>query len=393
MQKVMLVVLDSVGVGELQDAAEYGDYHCNTLGHIVDEVPEIQLPNLARLGLGMIVLKEELQTPDVLTGAFGRMAEQSKGKDTTMGHWEIAGLITEKPMPTFPQGFPAEFITAFEERIGRKTLGNKVASGTVILEELGAEHVKTGYPIVYTSADSVFQIAAHEEIIPLEELYRICKTAREMLTGPLAVGRVIARPFIGEPGSFKRTANRHDYSLEPPQPTILDALSKNGYEVIGVGKISDIFAGRGLTASLPTISNEDGFKKTVEAWKMLKKGVVFVNLVEFDSAFGHRNDPQGYAAALEQFDAFLPELLNLLTEDSLLIITADHGNDPTTASTDHSREYVPLLVYGHAVRPGTDLGERRTFADIAATLSEIFSVPFAGPGESFWSEIKKEFRR
>lgn len=389
MPKVLLTILDSLGVGALQDAAEYGEYQCNTLGHIVDEVPEIQLPNLARLGLGMIILKEELQTPDILTGAFGRMIERSKGIDTTVGHWEIAGVISEKPMPTFPQGFPAEFITAFEERIGRKTLGNKAASGTEIIQELGPEHLQTGYPIVYTSADSVFQIATHEEMIPLEELYSMCRIAREMLTGPLAVGRVIARPFIGEPGSFKRTPHRHDYSLEPPRPTILDVLKERGYEVIGVGKINDIFAGRGLTESLPTSSNEDGFGKTKEAWLKLRSGLAFVNLVEFDSSFGHRNDAKGYSLALEQFDAFLPQLQELITEDSLLIITADHGNDPTTPSTDHNREYVPLLVYGPGVPPGRDLGDRQTFADIAATLSEIFAVPYDGPGESFLSLIRR----
>jgi phosphopentomutase len=292
-------------------------------------------------------------------------------------------------MPTFPEGFPPALITEFEKRIERKILGNKVASGTEIIEELGEEHIRTGYPIVYTSADSVLQIAAHEEIIPLSELYDMCKKAREMLTGSWAVGRVIARPFTGSPGNFKRTANRHDYSLVPPERTVLDALKDNGYEVIGVGKISDIFAARGLTQSLPTVSNRDGVDKTKEVWRNLHKGLVFVNLVEFDSAYGHRNDPEGYAKALEEFDRLLPELLELIGEEDHLIITADHGNDPTTASTDHSREYVPLLVYKKNIKAGIDLGTRKTFADIAATLSDIFDLTFDSPGESFLPLLKE----
>ncbi|PKM89025.1 MAG: phosphopentomutase [Firmicutes bacterium HGW-Firmicutes-12] len=389
MKRVLLLVLDSVGVGELPDAHLYGDKGSNTLGHIVEAVPGIKLPNLSRMGLGKILPLKALES-QVIQGAYGKMAELSKGKDTTTGHWEIAGVLTEDPMPTFPEGFPSVFINAFEKRIKRKVLGNIVGSGTEIIVELGAEHLKTGYPIVYTSADSVFQIAAHEEVIPLAELYEFCKIAREMLTGPWAVGRVIARPFEGSPGSFKRTSNRHDYSLMPPQPTILDALKEKGYEVIGVGKISDIFAGRGLTESLPTSSNLDGFEKTKQAWSSLKNGLVFVNLVEFDSSFGHRNDPVGYANALEDVDRYLPELLDMLGEEDLLIITADHGNDPTTPSTDHNREYVPLLVYAQDIIAGTDLGIRRSFSDIAATISEIFELSYESRGESFLSRLYKE---
>lgn len=389
MKKVLLIVLDSVGVGELPDASLYGDAGCNTLRHIIETVTDIKIPNLMNLGLKKVLPLNAAARSGKVSGAYGKMAELSKGKDTTTGHWEIAGLITKDPMPTFPEGFPAMLITEFEKRIERKILGNKVASGTEIIEELGEEHMRTGYPIVYTSADSVLQIAAHEEIIPLSELYDMCKKAREMLTGPWAVGRVIARPFIGRPGSFKRTANRHDYSLVPTGPTVLDILKEKDYEVIGVGKISDIFAAKGLTQSLPTVSNQDGFEKTKEAWRILHKGLVFVNLVEFDSAYGHRNDPQGYAKALEEFDRFLPELLALIGEEDLLIITADHGNDPTTSGTDHSREYVPLLAYTKNIKAGTDLGTRKTFADIAATLSDIFGLTFDSPGESFLRLLKE----
>lgn len=389
MKKVLLIVLDSVGVGELPDASLYGDAGCNTLGHIIKTVSDIKIPNLMELGLKKVLPICVAARSDKVLGAYGKMAELSKGKDTTTGHWEIAGIITKEPMPTFPEGFPPELITEFEKRIERKILGNKVASGTEIIEELGEEHIRTGYPIVYTSADSVLQIAAHEEIIPLSELYDMCKKAREMLTGSWAVGRVIARPFTGSPGNFKRTANRHDYSLVPPERTVLDALKDNGYEVIGVGKISDIFAARGLTQSLPTVSNRDGVDKTKEAWRYLHKGLVFVNLVEFDSAYGHRNDPEGYAKALEEFDRLLPELLELIGEEDLLIITADHGNDPTTASTDHSREYVPLLVYKKNIKAGIDLGTRKTFADIAATLSDIFCLDFSSVGDSFLPLLKE----
>ncbi|MCR4442261.1 MAG: phosphopentomutase [Peptococcaceae bacterium] len=390
MAKVILVVMDSVGVGALPDAGLYGDAGSNTLGHICERKKGIKLFNLASLGLGKIVPLEGVPAVEPARGCYGKMAEMSCGKDTTTGHWEIAGIITEDPMPTFPYGFPPQLIEVFEKRIGRKTLGNVAASGTEIIEELGEEHMRTGYPIVYTSADSVFQVAAHEEVISLEEIYQICKTARELLTGPWAVGRVIARPFVGKPGSFARTANRHDYSLAPSRPTVLDSLKEKGYEVIGVGKIGDIFAGCGLTGSIPTRSNEEGIRRIKEAWQGLKDGMVFANLVEFDSAYGHRNDVDGYAGALEDFDRHVPDLMELVERGGLLIITADHGNDPTTLSTDHSREYVPLLVYGREVKAGVDLGIRKTFADIAATISELYQLPFKCRGESFLSLVKKQ---
>lgn len=386
MKKVIIVILDSLGVGALPDAHLFGDSDCNTLCNISQAVGGLNIPNLASLGIGRIAPQLGLtETP--VRGAYGRMAELSQGKDTTTGHWEIAGILTEDPLPTFPEGFPAEIIAAFVERIGKPVLGNKVASGTEIIAELGAEHMRTGYPIVYTSADSVFQIAAHEEVIPLARLYEYCRIARELLTGKWAVGRVIARPFIGQPGSFQRTGNRHDYSLLPPRPTVLDAMKEKGLQVVGIGKIHDIFAGQGITASHATQNNLDGVAKTVEAWAQLKQGLIFTNLVEFDSNYGHRNDPQGYAAKIEEFDLALPLLTELVEEEGLLLITADHGNDPTTPSTDHDREYVPLLVYGKDIKPGTDLGTRQSFADIAATLSEIFGLGYQSPGLSFWSSI------
>lgn len=387
--KVMLIVMDSVGIGALPDAKEYGDEGSNTLGNIASQVG-LNVPNLTKLGLGKIAPLQGIAADVKALGAYGKMAELSKGKDTTTGHWEIAGIITEDPMPTFAHSFPATFIKEFEKRIQRKTLGNVVASGTEILKELGEKHMETGFPIVYTSADSVFQIAAHEEVIPLEELYEICKIAREMLTGDLAVGRVIARPFIGKPGNFTRTTNRHDYSLVPPRPTVLDALQNKGYEVISIGKIKDIFAGKGITKSITTKDNKEGVEKTIEAWSELKEGLIFTNLVEFDSLYGHRNNPKGYAEKLAELDGQLPDLMNLVEEEGILILTADHGNDPTTPSTDHSREYVPLLVYGKDIKDDRALGTRHTFADIAATLCEIFSLEYECVGESFWGSILKE---
>lgn len=391
MAKVILLVLDSVGVGALPDADLYNDLGSNTLGNIAKAVGGLKLPHLARLGLGKIT--PVLGVPNDLPalGVYGRLGELSKGKDTTTGHWEMTGIITEDPLPTFSQGFPPELIQEFENRIGTKVLGNVAASGTAIIEELGPQHMKTGFPIVYTSADSVFQIAAHEEIIPLNELYRICKIAREMLTGKWAVGRVIARPFIGVPGKFIRTANRHDYSLNPPQPTVLEAIKSNGEEVVAVGKIHDIFAGQGITQSFTTKSNEDGLEKTLSTYESLASGLVFTNLVEFDSLFGHRNDPHGYGAKLEELDHYIPRLLKCVErDDGILIITADHGNDPTTPSTDHSREYVPLIVYGNKVKANYALNTRKTMADIAATLSEIFKVSYKTVGESFLPLILKD---
>lgn len=388
MPKAVLIVLDSLGIGALPDAHMFGETECNTLCNIANAVGGLKIPNLARLGLGNIIQVTGVSRDHNTLGAYGRMGELSLGMDTTIGHWEIAGLITKESMPTFPEGFPNEIITEFQKRIGRKILGNVVASGTEIIQELGEEHLKTGYPIIYTSADSVFQIAAHEEVIPLAKLYEYCRIARDMLKGPWSVGRVIARPFTGTAGNFTRTANRHDYSLEPHGLTILDALKEKGEEVIAVGKISDIFAGKGITKSLPTKDNQEGVEKTVQAWSKMRSGLVFTNLVEFDSAFGHRNDPVGYAKKIEEFDAMLPGILDLTKEEGILIITADHGNDPTSKSTDHNREYVPLLVYGADVRSNIDLGTRDTFADIAATIAEVFNITYDTPGQSFLSLVR-----
>jgi phosphopentomutase len=388
LKRVALVVLDSVGVGELPDADKYGDTGSNTLGNIARTVGGLRLPNLARLGLGNIINIEGIPPAEKPAASYGRMAESSEGKDTTTGHWELSGLILKHPFPVYPDGFPSELIEAYEERIGRKILGNKVASGTIILEELGEKHMATGSPIVYTSADSVFQVAAHEEILPLEELYRFCRIAREMLTGEHAVGRVIARPFVGRPGSFKRTANRHDFSLKPPGQTVLKLLHENGIPVIGVGKIRDIFDGEGITESIPTKGNTDGLDQTIKMLSSVSGGLIFANLVDFDMLYGHRNNPQGYAEALEELDLRLPELLKLLQDEDVLIITADHGCDPTTRSTDHSREYVPLLVYGKPVREGVNLGVRETFSDVAASIADIFCLKFPA-GKSFWPQVLK----
>lgn len=386
-RRVILIVLDSVGVGETPDSHLFCDQGCNTLKHTAEAVGGLNVPSLQKLGLGNIAGISGVPPASEPKAAYGKMQEKSAGKDTTTGHWEIMGLVMERPFPTYPQGFPRELIEEFERRIGSKTLGNKPASGTVIIEEMGREHMETGYPIVYTSADSVFQIAAHEEVIPLEQLYQMCKTARELLTGEHAVGRVIARPFIGEPGSFKRTANRHDYSLEPPD-NILDHLVAHGFEVIGVGKIADIFAGKGITQTLPTTGNQDGVDKLLAVLDQDFTGLVFANLVDFDMLYGHRNDPQGYARALEEFDARLPEILSKLREEDLLIITADHGCDPCHPGTDHTREYVPLLVYGAVIKP-VDLGVRSTFADVGQSVADYLGVPASHlAGKSFLPETR-----
>lgn len=386
-KKVTLIVLDSVGVGALPDAGQYGDSGSNTLVHTARAVGGLNLPNLGQMGLGNIIEIDGVPPVAKPTAAYGKMAEQSAGKDTTTGHWEIAGLILKRPFPVYPNGFPPGLIEEFEKRIGRQVIGNKVASGTAIIEELGAEHMATGGPIVYTSADSVFQIAAHEEIIPLDELYRICRTARELLTGEHAVGRVIARPFTGQPGAFQRTANRHDFSLEPPGETILDHLKEKGLPVVAVGKIEDIFAGRGITRAVHTKGNPDGIEQTLAAMRYSPAGLVFTNLVDFDMLYGHRNNARGYADALEEFDRRLPEITAALQVEEILIITADHGCDPTTPDTDHTREYVPLLVYGRPVGGGVNLQVRQTFADVAATIAEIFDLKFSR-GTSFWPEVK-----
>lgn len=388
MKRVALVVLDSVGVGELPDACKYGDAGSNTLCNIARSVGGLRLPNLAGLGLGNIIPIAGVPPAEKPAASFGRMAELSPGKDTTTGHWELSGLILERPFPVYPDGFPPALIRAYEERIGRKVLGNKVASGTAIIEELGEQHMATGLPIVYTSADSVFQIAAHEEIIPLEELYRICRIARELLTGEHAVGRVIARPFTGGPGNFKRTMNRHDFSLKPPGRTVLNLLQDNGIPVIAIGKIRDIFDGEGITDSISTKGNADGMEQIINMLDSVTGGLIFANLVDFDMLYGHRNNPRGYAEALEELDLRLPGLIKLLREEDVLIITADHGCDPTTSSTDHSREYVPLLVYGKTLRDGIDLGVRETFADVAATIADSFGLKYSA-GTSFWPLVRK----
>lgn len=383
---VIILVMDSVGIGALPDAASYQDEGSNTFVNVAHASGGLTLPTLSRLGMGNIISAKGVVPVDCPRAAYGRMAEASPGKDTITGHWELMGLILDKPFPVYPHGFPPEIITAFENRIGRKTLGNKPASGTTIISELGTEHVATGYPIVYTSADSVFQIAAHEEVIPLDELYHICQVARSLLTGSHAVGRVIARPFVGTPGHFRRTSNRRDFSLSPPAPTVLDVVFNAGKAVLGIGKIGDIFAGRGLSDVWLSHKNRQGMMLTKKAVISNKWDLVFTNLVDFDMLYGHRNDPLGYARALEEFDQDLNKLLDHLNPKDVLIITADHGCDPTTPSTDHSREYVPLLVYGHKVRP-QNLGTRSTFADVGATTAEILNISWSGDGSSFLANI------
>lgn len=387
-RRVILIILDSVGVGELPDAAEYGDLGSNTLGNTARAVGGLDLPHMAALGLGHIIEIAGVPPVPRPEGAYGRMAEASKGKDTTVGHWEIAGLVSPRPLPTYPRGFPQDLIEEYERCIGRRVLGNYAASGTVIIEELGEEHIRSGRPIVYTSADSVFQVAAHEDVIPLEELYRICQVARDLLQGEHAVGRVIARPFAGKPGSFVRTANRHDWSLTPPRETVLDRLRAAGYAVQAVGKIQDIFAGRGISEAEHTRDNMEGVDVTLRFMQGDQAGLIFTNLVDFDMRWGHRNNAPAYAEGLEAFDARLPEIRAAMRPDDMLIITADHGCDPTTPSTDHSREYVPLLVSGEQVRPGVGLGTRGSFADIAATLAAFFALAPWPVGCSFWPEIR-----
>lgn len=372
-RRVLLLVMDGVGAGELPDAEDYGDTGSCTLGNLAEAVGGLNLPTLCKLGLGNIIPIAGVPPVDKPAAAYGKMTMLSSGKDTTSGHWEMTGVILDKSFPTYPAGFPPEVITPFEERIERKVLGNKVASGTEIIKELGSLHLETGYPIVYTSADSVFQVAAHEDIISVPQLYRICSIAREILTGPHAVGRVIARPFLGEPGNFLRTPRRHDYSLNPPRPTLFDALSSSGYQVVAVGKVNDIFAGSGVTKAISAVGNREIFSRALEAFKELDSGLVFATLVDFDSLYGHRNDVQGFARGLEEFDSWLPDLIGELRQGDILVFTADHGCDPTTPSTDHSREYVPLLMAGSGVQP-ISLGVRQTMADLGATLAEFFGV-------------------
>lgn len=387
--RVIWIVIDSVGIGELPDAHLYGDQGSNTLGNIYKNIENFSLSYLESMGLGNIQGDHGIPPAQKPIAAYGKANEKSPGKDTTTGHWEMAGIILEKPFPTFPEGFPKKVIKEFEEKIGRKTLGNFAASGTEIIEDLGKKHLETGYPIVYTSADSVFQIAAHEDIVPVETLYAYCKVARKILTGENAVGRVIARPFIGELGSFKRTKNRRDFSLEPIGVTILDKAKDAGYDVMGVGKIEDIFVGRGLTHSTHTESNMDGVDQTIEYIKMNKAGIIFANLVDFDSLYGHRNDISGYAKALLDFDNRLKDLIGVMEQDDVLIITADHGCDPTMDGTDHSREYVPILIYGEKIIP-KDIGIRKTFSDIGNTIAELLAIESLENGESFAKTIMRE---
>lgn len=381
--RVFLIVMDSVGIGYLPDADKYGDVGSNTLVNIARSKCGLFLPNLEKLGLGLIDDIEGVKKVTKPSGCYGKMAELSAGKDTTSGHWEMAGCPLFTPFPVYPQGFPQEVIDKFKALVGKDILGNKVASGTEIIKELGQEHIETGKPIIYTSADSVFQIAAHEQVVPLEELYKMCKIARtEVCIEKHAVGRIIARPFIGENGNFSRTTNRHDYSLLPPDQTVLDLLKEKQYDVVGIGKISDIFAQQGLTKSFSTKSNSEGMAVLKNLTTQTNiKGLIMANLVEFDSLYGHRNDVEGYAKALELFDKELGSLLPMLKADDLLIITADHGCDPTTASTDHSREYVPLLLYNEHLQ-GKNLGTRKTFADVAATIATNFNLNKMKYGEN-----------
>ncbi|MBO4921300.1 MAG: phosphopentomutase [Lachnospiraceae bacterium] len=386
-KRVFLIVLDSVGVGELPDAAEFGDEGSNTVKAAASS-GLLNMPNMKKLGffniLGIDDMYEDI--PEAPLYAVSRLAERSKGKDTTTGHWEIAGLVSEKPMPTFPNGFPKEFIDAYSERTGRKILCNKPYSGTDVIRDYGKEHEETGALIVYTSADSVFQIAAHESIVPVEQLYEYCRIAREMLQGDLGVGRVIARPFEGE-WPYKRTSRRHDFSLVPPKDTMLDVLSGNGFDVLSVGKIIDIFAEKGITEYVRTANNEEGIERTLENLDKDFNGLSFTNLVDFDMVYGHRNDAPGYATALSYFDSRLPEMLDKLRDDDILMITADHGCDPVTPSTDHSREYIPLVIYGKNLKKGVNLGTRNSFSDIGATILDYFGLPVEIDGTSFLGEI------
>jgi phosphopentomutase len=383
--RIIVIVLDSVGIGEAPDAHLYGDVGTHTLAHICEEYSTIQLPNLRKLGLANIAKLPGINEVSSPTACYGKMIETSVGKDTMTGHWELMGLHVSYPFQTYPDGFPAALIQAFEQQTGRKVIGNKPASGTEILDELGERQMQTGEWIVYTSADSVFQIAAHEQVIPLDELYRACEIARELTLQPeFAVGRVIARPYVGETGAFRRTSNRHDYAIAPPEPTVLDHLKEAKKEVVAVGKISDIFSGQGITKSIHTSSNLDGIQQTIEQLKSDFEGLLFTNLVDFDSLFGHRRDPVGYGKALEQFDQWLPEIINHLNENDLLIITADHGNDPTHLGTDHTREYVPILAYNKKRRAGQSLGVRTTFADVGATILDNFGISNFTNGTMKW---------
>ena len=384
--RAIVIVMDSVGIGELPDAAAYGDEGSNTLGNLARRVP-LQVPTLRSLGLARVASIGGAPAPSLPKAAVGRMAEASAGKDSVTGHWEMMGIVLARPFPLFPHGFSADLLDAFSRQTGRGVLGNKAASGTQIIDELGAEHLRTGSLIVYTSADSVFQIAAHEDVVPVPELYRACEIAYTLAGEGLGVGRVIARPFIGSPGHFTRTANRRDFALPPSGETLLDRVKAASIPVIAIGKIEDLFAGRGITQAIHTKSDDDGMDQVERQMEGIDRGLIFTNLVDFDTQYGHRNDVEGYAANLERFDARLARLLPRLRRDDMLIVTADHGNDPTTPSTDHAREYVPLLVAGARIRAGAYLGTRRTFADVGQTLAEVFEVGTLANGQSFLSEV------
>ena len=383
--------MDSVGIGEMPDAAAYGDQGSDTVGNIAKRIP-LQVPTLRRLGFDRIARigptgSDPRLTPARPLGAYGRMAEASAGKDSVTGHWEMMGIVLDRAFPTFPDGFSADVIEEFARRTGRGVVGNKAASGTQIIDELGAEHMRTGALIVYTSADSVFQIAAHEQIVPIEELYRACEIAYDLVGKGLGVGRVIARPFVGAPGRFKRTANRRDYALPPSGETLLDRVKAASLPVVAIGKIDDLFAGRGITEAFHTANDDEGMDRVEAQMAAVDRGFIFTNLVDFDTHYGHRNDVEGYARNLERFDARLAAVLPRLRDEDLLVVTADHGNDPTTASTDHAREYVPLMIIGSRVRSGADVGTRATFADLGQTLAELFAVGRLAHGASFLEEI------
>lgn len=382
--RVLLIVLDSVGIGEMPDAGDYGDAGAHTLGHTLGS-REVRIPNLRQMGLANIA-RLPVDPVDNPGGFFGKAATASRGKDTTTGHWEMSGIITSNPFPTYPNGFPPRVIEQFERAVGRKVLGNKPASGTEIIKELGEEHVRTGRPIVYTSADSVFQIAAHQEVVPLDELYRWSQIAREQLTGEDEVGRVIARPFVGEPGNFRRTEARQDFAIDPPEDTLLDRVKNAGLAVSAVGKIGSIFCHRGTTEELKAGNNNASVDQTVRALQSSGRGLIFTNLVDFDMLYGHRNDVEGYARALEEFDARLPEIQTAMRDDDVMVITADHGCDPGDVSTDHTREYVPILGWGRRARAGVNLGTRASIADIGQTIAENFGLTLQA-GRSFLHEI------
>ncbi|MFL0196910.1 phosphopentomutase [Clostridium sp. WILCCON 0269] len=389
MRRVILIVFDSVGIGELPDAEEYGDVGSNTLGNISKAVGGLELSNLHKLGIGNIQGAKNLNRCAQPTGNFGKCTELSKGKDTVTGHWEIAGIVLKKSLNTYPDGFPQDIIEEFQDKIGRKVLGNKVASGTEIINELGKEHVDTGYPIVYTSADSVFQVAAHEEVIPVDELYKMCSTARKMLSGDRTVGRVIARPFIYDKGKYVRTSNRKDFALDPPEKTMLDYIKEAGLNVMAVGKIEDIYNKRGITEAVHIKNNMDGIDKTLSYMEKNQPGLIFTNLVDFDMLYGHRNDVEGYAKALIEADGRIPEIISRMNGEDVLVITADHGCDPTTESTDHSREYIPVLVYGENLKSRVDIGVRKCYSDIGKTILDLLDIKNDLYGISFKDLIKK----